>query len=182
MAKENEGQPQFTLADVMAIVQQMSEANRQATLEAVKELRKPNEFEQKKLDDEKARREKAAKDAVEQAKLDEKFRAGRKASCTHKKKDGRTRWGGQVNGDGYIRFHCNSCHDVLPKVKAPIEWATGGVNTHLSIEDSGGMALITKDNILGWHAATVDECTDQDCRAAGQHRAYRIKHGAEVAQ
>ena len=94
-------------------------------------------------------------------------------SCRHQKRDGRTAWGGQVNGDGKIRFMCIQCNEVLPAVVAPDQWKTGGVNSHLDDDGSGGMNSITRKDILGWHVGTIKECADPGCKAKEQHETYR---------
>lgn len=178
MAKDLENQG-FSLADVMAILQQQNELNQQNFIAAVQELKKPTEAEAKKLADEKARHERNAKQAAADAMRAHEKEAAVQAACSHKKADGSTRWGGQVNGDGHVRFFCNNCMEILPPVKAPQEWMTNGVNCHAAEDVAGAMRHITRDNILQWHATTAKDCKG-DCKAAKYHKLIREKEAQPV--
>lgn len=180
MAKEQEVQQAFTLADVMAILQQQNEQNQKNLIEAVKELKKPTEAEAKKLAEEQARREKNAESAAKDAKRAHERERAQQAACSHKKGDGSTRWGGQVNGDGKVRFFCNGCFETLPAVTAPQEWVTNGVNCHSAEDIAGAMRHITRDHILQWHASTAKDCDKADCKAAKYHKMVREKEAQPV--
>lgn len=176
MAKEQEAQPQFTLADVLALIQEMNQSNKDATIEAIRELKKPSEEEAKKIADAKARQERNAKQAAEDAKRAEAREAAVRAACKHVKADGKTYFGGQVNGDGKVRPMCLNCREVLPAIVAPDEWKVNGVNMQAPDDVAGGMNFVNRQNLLAWHAATVNECTDPNCKAKAQHEQYRSKN------
>lgn len=135
------------------------------------ELKKPNEVEQfrydqekQKIADEQANRERLALRARENAERADRIRHQGQAMCAHKKENGTTAFAGQVNSDGNTRFLCIRCGEVLPPVKAPDDWKTGGVNTQMGSDVSGGMRFITKEMILSWHRTTHPNCQAQCCK------------------
>jgi hypothetical protein len=168
-------EPTFTLQDVLVLMQQMNEAADARAMAQTKflaeELRKPTAEQAEKLEKERLQRIRNAKAEAEQAKLDERFRNGQKEFCSHVKQDKSTRWGGQVGSDGCVRFHCNNCHDILPPVKAPIEWIQNGVNCHSPEDVAGAMRFITKNQIIGWHKADLRDGRQKgpcDCKYCNQ--------------
>lgn len=158
MAKNDEAvanQAQFTIQDVLAIMERMKADNLEAVKTLAAELRKPTQAELDKAEKERQQQIRNARAEAEQARLDEKCRNGQKEYCTHMKPDKSTRWGGQVGSDGCVRFFCNNCRDILPPVKAPMEWIQNGVNCHSPEDVAGAMRFITKDQIIGWHKADI---------------------------
>jgi hypothetical protein len=137
--------------DILALFKQMQESSNANLIEAIKELKKPNELEQKKLDQEKERMRRESEIRVDQARRDEIFRTQEQSNCSHKKMDGSASWGGQVNSDGYVRFMCTQCRFLAPEVKAPDEWIRSGVNA----QDPHNLVMknLTLAQIVAWQKA-----------------------------
>lgn len=159
-------EPKFSMADVMALLAKMNADNRAAQAELVKELRKPTDAEAKKLEDERLKTIKLAELSANQAKLDEAVRTQGQANCPHKRQDNSTALVAQVNSDGYARFFCTRCFKPFPKVKAPDDWKTGGVQTQAAEDVSGALRYITAAQVLAWHKGTVPNCTEACCTHA----------------
>jgi hypothetical protein len=135
--------------DILALFKQMQESSNANLIEAIKELKKPNELEQKKLNEEKERLRRESEIRVDQARRDEEFRTQAQKACAHKKRDGNSSFGGQVNSDGYVRFVCTQCFLIAPEVKAPDEWIRSGVNAQ--DPDNAFMKQLTLKQIEAWH-------------------------------
>lgn len=134
------------------------------------EMKKPNEVEQfhydqakKKIEEEQENRKRLALRARENAERADRIRNQGQAMCGHRKENGTTAWAGQVNSDGNTRFLCIRCGEVLPPVKAPDDWKTGGINTQMGADVSGAMRFITKEMIISWHRSTHPGCHQSCC-------------------
>jgi hypothetical protein len=147
--------PQFTISDLMALL---------------REAQKPNEYEQfqlqegkKKLQEEQDKRLNLAMRARQNAELNERIQQQQQLGCTHMKDSGTTAFAGQVNSDGYWRPLCIRCGKILPKVKAPDAWKTGGINTQMGADVAGVMRFLNEQTLLAWHRSTVPDCKDACC-------------------
>jgi hypothetical protein len=147
--------PQFTTSDLMALLN---------------EIRKPNEYEQfqlqegqKKLKEESDKRLNLAMRARQNAELNERIQQQQQLGCTHMKDNSTTAFAGQVNSDGYWKPLCIRCGKVLPKVKAPDAWKTGGINTQMGADVAGVMRFLNEQTLLAWHRSTVPNCQEACC-------------------
>lgn len=139
-------------------------------LEILQEMKKPNEVEQfrydqekQKIADEHANRLRLAERARENAERADRIRSQGQAFCVHQKENGTTAFAGQVNSDGNTRFMCIRCGKVEPPVKAPDDWKTGGVNTQMGADVSGAMRFINERMIMDWHRMTHPNCKMSCC-------------------
>jgi hypothetical protein len=153
MAKENDGltTPQFTVKDLVDLIKTMNEENQNNLKLAISEMKKPNEFEQRKIDLEEAKIARQRQMRRDEMLNEQEVRLAAQKACNHKRrtKDGfASGWAGQVNNDGYIRFICVSCQMVAPEVKAPDEWKTNGVNAQ---DPNGPLYHLTLEQIKQWH-------------------------------
>lgn len=152
--QEQEFEPtNITMKDVLLLLQELQKSNRADLLEAIKEMKKPSEAEQAKLDKENALLERRRELRRAEMISEEKARIGKQRSCMHKKKHPRSgawisAWGGQVNADGYWHPICTVCMKEGPEVKAPIEWIQGGVNA--TDPDNVYMANLTEAILKEW--------------------------------
>ena len=87
----------------------------------IQELKKPDEETQRKLADEKARREQERKNMIELAMLEEQKRLEREANCNHKKDNGRTAVVGQVHSDGFYHGICQHCQKAFTPTRPTTE-------------------------------------------------------------
>ena len=145
----------ITMEQLMAILTKLKEPNE------VEQFR--YEQEKKKLDQEQANRLRLAERARENAERADRIRYEGQSICGHVKENGTTAWAGQVNSDGNTRFVCVRCGKVMPPVKAPDEWKTGGINTQMGADVAGAMRFINERMIFQWHRSTHPNCKDRCC-------------------
>lgn len=155
MAKQEDeqGQQNFTLKDVMSLLDQISKQSDERMLTLVSKMKEPTAAEQKKIDESEALIRRKHEIRRSEMIAEEKSRLGAQRSCPHKKKHARSgafisAWGGQVNADGYWHPVCTVCMKEGPEVKAPIEWIQGGVNA--TDPENVYMASLTEEILLEW--------------------------------
>lgn len=141
-------EPSFTLKDVMsmmsAVLKEQAEQHDKSLEKVVQAITEPQ---RKKDEEERQKLIRRAAMASREATIEQQVRQGNQARCSHKKKDGSPAWGGQVNGDGYVRPMCVQCYKIMPEIKAPQEWLTGGVN----FQDKEIFPELTEEMLLAWH-------------------------------
>jgi hypothetical protein len=96
-------------------------------LEVVRAAKEPDELTKQKIEEEKANRERRARQAVELAKLEEEQQQKRWAACSHTKPDGRRAIGGQVHSDGLIHPICLICNKQFTPVSPTPDQLVQGV-------------------------------------------------------
>lgn len=97
---------------MMMVAKQNSADNREALVEAIRELKKPTDEEQAKIDETKARREKFMAAMIESAKAEEANKIMIRRACNHLKPNGIKNYGGQVHGKEVILI-CKTCFSEL---------------------------------------------------------------------
>lgn len=112
----------------LAAMQQMSADNRETTLAAIAELKKPSAEEQAKIDEEKASLLAQSERRVEAAKEQEADIAARRASCSHTMPNGQTNFRGQVMSNGWAGVFCSHCWDAYAFEATDIEKSQSGLN------------------------------------------------------
>lgn len=132
MPKDDQLPQNFTIKDVMLMMEEVNKAADERMFKLVHEMKKPTEAEQRKIDNEKMLLDRRMENRRREMIAEEKARTDAQKICPHKKKARNgtfvSAWGGQVNSDGYWYPLCTTCQLVGPEVKAPQEWITGGVN------------------------------------------------------
>lgn len=94
---------------------------------AVKAAREPDELTKQKMVEDKERRERLMKEAVELAKAEDEAKRLRWKSCSHRKPDGRAAIGGQIHSDGLIHPICLICQFPFPAIKPTPDQIVQGV-------------------------------------------------------
>lgn len=107
---------------------------RELITEVIAAAKKPNEYEQRKIDQEIALEKRRALDAVALGKAEEESRINRKRNCPHHNGQRHT-WVAQVhtpaNSDPYFIPTCQRCFTQLKPIKASADQVTQGVNLHV---------------------------------------------------
>lgn len=115
----------MSIQDVISLITQMNAQNQTSLIEAVKELKKPNEFEQAKLDKERLQLQKKAEDHVKFGRIEENKKIMRLKNCQHSRFNPSTKisnhlWRAQVHdgdqGKPYFIPLCQECLTDLPKI------------------------------------------------------------------
>lgn len=100
----------------------------------ISETKKPNEWEQLKIDKERALESRRHSQAMELARAEEEAKAARKRTCPHNNGKSHT-WVAQVMSpkgeEPYFIPTCQRCLTQLPRIKATQEQVTQGVNLNL---------------------------------------------------
>ena len=78
-------------------------------MELVKELRKPDDVTQQKLDEEAAKKAKIREQSIQLATIEIETKRRAQANCDHKKENGKPAFGGQVHSDGMLHPICLHC-------------------------------------------------------------------------
>lgn len=112
----------------IAAMKQISEDNRETTLAAIAELKKPSAEEQAKIDEEKASLLAQSERRVEAAKEQEADISARRASCSHTMPNGQTNFRGQVMSNGWAGVFCSHCWDAYAFEATDIEKSQSGLN------------------------------------------------------
>lgn len=125
------------LVAMSTLMQQMSEGNRETFLDAIKELKKPTEVEQKKLDQEATKTARQAKERIDLATVEMNRIKYMEENCPHTTYHPGTGverhlWRAQVhapaNQKPYFVPTCTACRTQLPRIQATPDMLTNGVN------------------------------------------------------
>ncbi len=136
MAEQTQADPMEALKVILA---QLNESNREQMMEFARELKKPSEREQRKLDAEDAHFAKAQKERLNLAMADEQRRENRRKNCSHVSRHEGTGqsihlWRAQTHTPlgvtPYIVPTCSNCFTQTPKIPATTDMLTNGVNLH----------------------------------------------------
>jgi hypothetical protein len=112
----------------LAALQQMSAENRETTLDAIRELKKPSPEDQEKYEREKQQLMEATLRRVEAAKQQEAEIEERQQSCSHTMPNGQTNFRGQVNSNGWAHVFCSHCHKEYDFEATDVEANKSGLN------------------------------------------------------
>lgn len=116
------------VAAFLTAMKQMSADNRETTLAAIQELKKPSAEDQEKADQEKQQLMEATLRRVEAAKSQEAEIAERQNSCSHTMPNGQTNFRGQVNSNGWAYVFCSHCHKNYSFEATEVEANKSGLN------------------------------------------------------
>jgi len=137
----------MSVPDVMKFLAEQNRQNQEALLAAIKELKKPSEFEQRKIDKENEVLRNKQMSRLTEAKAEVERKEMRMRNCPHAAAHpmGYTMhlWGGQAhtpaNQPAYFVPTCGRCQTQLPKVYCTPEQLTQGINLYtyknIGIED-----------------------------------------------
>lgn len=126
----------LSIAEVIQLMSQMNAQNQNSLIEAVKELKKPNEFEQIEIDKKLAQQKKKAEDHVAFGRIEEERKVMKVRSCSHSRHNPANNtdfhlWRGQVHdgdqGKPYFIPTCLDCNTQLPKIFCTQEQIREGV-------------------------------------------------------
>lgn len=106
----------------------LSAENRETTLAAIQELKRPSPEDQEKADNEKQQLMEATLRRVEAAKLQAAEIAERQDSCSHTMPNGQTNFRGQVNSNGWAHVFCSHCHKSYDFEATEVEANKSGLN------------------------------------------------------
>jgi hypothetical protein len=112
----------------LAAIKQMSDDNRDTTIAAIAELKKPSAEDQAKIDEEKASLMEQSERRIEAAKAQEDDIAARRAGCSHTMPNGQTNFRGQVMSNGWAGVFCSHCWDAYAFEATDIEKSQSGLN------------------------------------------------------
>ncbi len=133
-----------TMDEMMVFLNSMNAANREALVEAIREVRKPTEREQQKLDQEAQHALRQMLGRIEMAKNADAQRIAVQASCPHKRPNGVTQFIAAVQSDGYYRPYCNACGKQIGKIRATDQQKIEGIAmdkwTNVTVEGLERMA------------------------------------------
>jgi hypothetical protein len=140
-------QMEEVMVAISTLIKQMNEDNREAFLSYIKEVKKPSDLDQRKLDLEATKERRRIEESIDQARIEIERRENVKRSCSHTMYHPGTGverhlWRGQVhapaNEKPYFIPTCTKCRTQLPKILATPEMLTNGVNLdqyiHLNVE------------------------------------------------
>ena len=116
------------MAMFMEALKHLSAENRETTLAAIQELKKPSPEDQEKADREKAQLIEATLRRVEAAKASEAEIAERQMNCAHTMPNGQTNFRGQVNSNGWAHVFCSHCHKEYDFEATDVEANKSGLN------------------------------------------------------
>lgn len=131
--KELVNDPEFPatpnlLQAFLEAMKQMSADNRETTLAAIAEMKKPSEEEQAKADAERAALMAQTERRVEAAKEHEADIAARRDTCAHAMPNGQTNFRGQVMSNGWAAVFCSHCWDAYTFEATDVEKSQSGLN------------------------------------------------------
>lgn len=109
-------------------MKQMSADNRETTLAAIAEMKKPSEEEQARAAEEKAALMAQTERRVEAAKEQEADIAARRANCAHTMPNGQTNFRGQVMSNGWAAVFCSHCWSTYTFEATDVEKSQSGLN------------------------------------------------------
>lgn len=158
MAEKTEAPAVFTQEQFMQMMSLMMKENREATLAAIAEFKKPDAFT---LEEQEKKRKLELQNRIDRmnsAIAEEKSKRDLHFRCSHiKLAEGVMKQShafvGQVNSDGYFRPVCCRCTRVFPRVKASDEHIRNGVGLR-------NIPGVTAEIILGWHLKTDPNCKE----------------------
>jgi len=114
--------------DIMVLLQMLLKENREGTLDAIREMKRLPEDQQKKLDDNMAREKALLMRRIESAKRQDAKYADAWRNCSHKQPNGKTRFRGQGLSNGFAQAFCPECHYLSPPFQLAQHEMTGGLN------------------------------------------------------
>lgn len=124
----------MTMADVIALVTKLNEQNQQTIVSAIKEARKPTDYEQAKIDKEQAKEKLKLEARIAGAQAEVTKRKNRMLNCPHSSQHplsatANHTWVGQVHGDQKKFFvpTCQQCTTQLPKIYCSQEQVQEGI-------------------------------------------------------
>lgn len=158
MGKEPEQQPAFTQEQFMEFMRMMMEENRSATLEAIKEFKKPDEYTLQKQEEQRKRELEQRVTRMQSSIAEERASRLRQFSCQHLKtshgiKNPDHAFMGQVNNDGFFRPICGRCQKTFPKMRATDEQIRNGLALN-------NVPSLSAKVLLSWHIRTMPDCKD----------------------
>lgn len=161
--------------DVLTLIQTMNEANQKNLISAIQELKKPNEFEQEKLDKERKALIAKREERLRIGALHEQQKLMRMLSCAHQRPDGKTAWAAQVNtGDRCFQPMCVQCQSQLPKIPATVDQLQNGVNLN-------AIPGLDMKVLLEWHKRSYKgDCGNSDCVACHPEALNKIRENLEA--
>lgn len=130
-------------SEAMQLIRELNKQNQENLLALAAEMRKPSELEQKKIDEEKASQLKRSLNAIAAAKASDEEKAIHQASCTHTRKDGVTRFMGQVNSNGYCVPFCSECRLTTSPIRATDQERINGIQ----LQQRGN---VTRESLENW--------------------------------
>lgn len=116
------------MAAFLEALKQMSADNRETTLAAIAEMKKPSEAEQDAIDREKASQIEQTTRRVEAAKGQAEELAVRRSQCAHVMPNGQTNFRGQVLSNGWAGVFCSYCWDAYTFEATETERNASGLN------------------------------------------------------
>lgn len=152
-------QKAVTATEIGLLLAEQAKQNQANMMEMVKELKKPTEAEQRKLDKESSDARAKAKAARIAAEAEEQRKQMLRDNCSHERPDGQHLWVAHVNADSCWRAMCQGCRTVMPPVVAAAEQAQQGVN--LGAYHKGGRYML--EQIEQLHKTTMPNCQDTAC-------------------
>ncbi len=110
------------------VLETTAQNNREALLEAIKELKKPTPEQQEQIDQQKMIRERKKQLMILLAKAEEKGKRVRRERCSHTKPNGKVAIGGQIHADGLVHPLCVKCQTEFQPFKPTAEMMRSGVS------------------------------------------------------
>ena len=119
----------------------------------ISEMKKPTELEQKKIDEDRTRREKMARASAEAARREAEEIRGRIAACQHRREDEKHTFAAHICSDGYIRGNCLRCeYEFGPITATQAQKDSGAVNLHLLPDLTAKQLTAWTDDTLRKHS------------------------------
>jgi len=156
MAKEQE--QAFTQEQFLDFMQLMMKENREATLAAIQEFKKPDEYTQQQQEEKRKREREERVNRMRGAIAEERGRRQQQFSCLHLKtahgiKNPDHSFMGQVNNDGFFRPVCGRCQKTFPKMRATDEQIRNGLALN-------NVPNLSAKVLLSWHIRTLPGCKE----------------------
>lgn len=155
---------QTVMAMMMPVMQTMLDANRETTMAAVAEMRKPSEEEQKKIDAELARIKNARIQAAKTGEMEANIIKQQRAGCGHIKPNGMHTFGGQVFSNGWAVIKCQRCYVEFNVRPLPEQIASG-----LNLQDIKGLTI---EHLRTWekNSEAIDRKLNENARRMSRLR------------
>lgn len=148
----------FTQDQFMEFMRLMMQENREATLAAIQEFKKPDEITRQKQEKQQQQELENRISRMQSSIAEEREQRKRRFACPHLKtafgiKNPDHAFMGQVNSDGFFRPICGRCQKTFPKMRATDEQIRNGLGLNQ-------VPNLSARVLLSWHIRTQSDCKE----------------------
>lgn len=155
--------------DVLLLITENNKTLVEGFKEFAKELKKPNEFEQQKLDKEQQLLRNKRAEALRLGAAQEQNKLMKMLSCPHQRPDGQHTWTGQALSNNTFVPTCCQCWSQLPKIPVTMQQVQNGINLNT-------YKGLNAESLMGWHKKSFGgDCKDPDCVACHPEKLNKMR-------